>query len=254
MLMRVSTGIEGLDKMLNGGLIAQRSYIIDGPEGSGKTLFALQFLVEGLKAGENVMFVAIDEPPNELKENAKSFGWDLSEMKILDATPEMAGLKKSKHIQEVRALGDIKEMKDVDEIKKSSSENPYELSIQSIYIKLNKEMENTKYHRIVVDSLTSIRYFGFKGERTIGQERSEIQSFMRFLAECEATSILVTSLPPENDIPAEFLLARGEIRLFKQRVNDEMRRGVSVVKFQGSAHDTQIRPFKIGSKGIEVIV
>ncbi|MCL5963753.1 MAG: AAA family ATPase [Candidatus Thermoplasmatota archaeon] len=251
MLIRLSTGIAGLDKMMNGGLIAQRPYIVTGDEGSGKTILALQFMLEGIKKGENVLYVAIDEPPSEIKENAKVFGWDLSNFVILDATPEISSLKKSKHVQEVRALGDVKVMKDIDEIKKSSSENPYELSIQSIYVKLSKELERVKYHRVVVDSLTALRLFAFRNS-SLNAERVELQSFLRFLSESETTSLLITSIPREDDIPAEFVLSRGEIRLFKQRVGGEIRRGIAVMRYRGSAHDTSIRPFAITSKGIEV--
>ncbi|MFX0202935.1 MAG: RAD55 family ATPase, partial [Candidatus Hodarchaeota archaeon] len=68
-LNRVSTGIRGLDKMLRGGLVPNRAYIVSGPPGSGKTILSSQFLVDGVEGGERVLFVALEEPPNELKYN-----------------------------------------------------------------------------------------------------------------------------------------------------------------------------------------
>ena len=66
---KIQFGISGLDSMLEGGLIPERPYIISGPPGSGKTILAMQFLQEGLKKGEKVLFVALEEPVNEIKFN-----------------------------------------------------------------------------------------------------------------------------------------------------------------------------------------
>ncbi|MEE9164439.1 MAG: RAD55 family ATPase, partial [Thermoplasmata archaeon] len=65
-MQRVSTGIEGLDTMLHGGLVPGRSYVLTGPPGSGKSILGMHFLLEGIRNGESVILVSIDEPPNEI--------------------------------------------------------------------------------------------------------------------------------------------------------------------------------------------
>jgi KaiC/GvpD/RAD55 family RecA-like ATPase len=69
---RVQTGIKGLDKMLAGGLISERPYIVSGSGGSGKSIFGMQFLINGIQQGERVLFVALEEPVNEVKYNMES--------------------------------------------------------------------------------------------------------------------------------------------------------------------------------------
>src|SRR5271170_3851691 len=102
---RVSTGTPGLDRMLGGGLFPGRPYLVTGGTGSGKTLLALRFLLEGLNNGEQVLLVAVDEPPTEIVENVRAFGWDLSAVRTLDANPGIKGMKRLADVQEIKALG-----------------------------------------------------------------------------------------------------------------------------------------------------
>lgn len=95
-LMRISTGIGGLDKLLDGGFIKGRSYLIAGDTGSGKTIACLQFLVRGLTAGEKAVYVTVDERPADILASAASFSWDLQthiqtkNLVILDAASASA--------------------------------------------------------------------------------------------------------------------------------------------------------------------
>src|SRR5215211_5370387 len=75
---RLSTGIAGLDDILGGGLPPDRLYLIQGDPGTGKTTLALQFLLEGLKRGEKVLFITLSETQDELAAVARSHGWRLA--------------------------------------------------------------------------------------------------------------------------------------------------------------------------------
>src|SRR3970282_2424803 len=75
---RISTGIDDLDRVVEGGFRAGRSYLIVGEPGTGKTIFGLQFLYKGLLNGERSLYVAIDEQPAEVIAQGASLGWDLS--------------------------------------------------------------------------------------------------------------------------------------------------------------------------------
>src|SRR2546428_712950 len=95
---RVKTGVVGLDTMLNGGLLPARPYVISGPTGSGKTILALHFLLEGLRQQEPCLLVTLDEPPIEVKANMATFSWNLDRLKILDATPDIRAHKRQRSV------------------------------------------------------------------------------------------------------------------------------------------------------------
>src|ERR1044071_1997316 len=85
---RVQSGVSGLDEVLHGGLIAERLYLIDGNPGSGKTTFALQFLLEGIRAGEKCLYVTLSETREELTQGAASHGWSLEGIDIVELIPD----------------------------------------------------------------------------------------------------------------------------------------------------------------------
>ncbi|HVH91786.1 MAG TPA: ATPase domain-containing protein, partial [Candidatus Acidoferrum sp.] len=104
---RVPTGIPGLDPLLEGGFPQGRSILVTGEPGTGKTIFSLQFLIEGLARGEKGIYVAADEGPMDILEQAASLGWDLEkhiemkEIAILNAgtyLSSLPGTGKDRHI------------------------------------------------------------------------------------------------------------------------------------------------------------
>src|SRR5207342_1210635 len=90
---KTPTGISGLDEITGGGLPSGRTTLLVGGPGSGKTIFALQFLVHGIEAcGEPGIFVAFEENSNRIVANAEGFGWKLPELRenklfFIDAQP-----------------------------------------------------------------------------------------------------------------------------------------------------------------------
>jgi circadian clock protein KaiC len=84
---RISTGNAGLDRMLSGGLLRGRPYLFVGPAGSGKTKLALEFLCEGVRRGEEVLLVTLEEPPNEIRFNHRGLSPDLDRVYVFDAIP-----------------------------------------------------------------------------------------------------------------------------------------------------------------------
>ncbi|MDY6776597.1 MAG: RAD55 family ATPase [Candidatus Nanohaloarchaea archaeon] len=76
---RESTGIDSLDEMISGGFPQNSSVLLLGPPGVGKTTFLNQFVYEGLEEGDNVLYITLDNPPEEVKESASYFGWGFDE-------------------------------------------------------------------------------------------------------------------------------------------------------------------------------
>src|SRR6185295_9028344 len=82
-----STGIEGLDDILRGGLTPHRLYLVEGVPGSGKTTLAFQFMLEGVRRGEKVLYVTLSETEEELRAVAASHGWSLDDVMIRELVP-----------------------------------------------------------------------------------------------------------------------------------------------------------------------
>ncbi len=74
---RVTSGIPGMDEMLNGGFIPQSAVLVRGAPGTGKTTFGLQYLLEGVRRQEAGLFVSFEEFPQSLYRDATGLGWDL---------------------------------------------------------------------------------------------------------------------------------------------------------------------------------
>ena len=251
---RVKTGVDGLDAMLSGGLLPGRPYIISGPTGSGKTILAAQFLLDGLRRSEPCLLVTLDEPPIEVKSNMGMFGWNMDHLKILDATPDVRAHKRQRSVIDVGTALDVRDMEDVQDIRQSSQIRALEVTVHSVQKMIKQEfagrLDRTKerYKRIVIDSMTALKMFSMQGE----DSRILIQSFMRFLSELEATTLIVSEHLDRTSIETEFFLGRGEIRLLKWVDGSVVRRAISVEKFRGSRFDDHVRPLAITPNGIVV--
>jgi circadian clock protein KaiC len=94
---RLSTGIAGLDRLLHGGFVKGRTYLLTGDTGTGKTIACLQLLQQALGHGEKAVYVTVDERPAEITDSALAFSWNLQphiqekNLAILDASPYFSG-------------------------------------------------------------------------------------------------------------------------------------------------------------------
>ena len=79
-----STGTTGLDHILGGGFTPNRLYLIEGDPGAGKTTLALCYLLEGAKQGETGLYVTLSETREEIKSVARSHGWSLDAVRIVE--------------------------------------------------------------------------------------------------------------------------------------------------------------------------
>src|SRR5216110_2862135 len=91
---KLRTGISSLDIIAKGGLPRNRTTLISGTAGSGKTIFAVQFLAAGLTEGTPAVFVTFEESAADIRKNMLSFGWDLAKweaegkLAFVDASPD----------------------------------------------------------------------------------------------------------------------------------------------------------------------
>jgi KaiC/GvpD/RAD55 family RecA-like ATPase len=232
---RVSTGIAGLDEMLGGGFIQNRIILVRGGPGSGKTIFSLQFILDGIKKGERVIYVTLEEPLNLIKANMTLFGWDLDNY-------EKKGVLKTIDGSQL--------------IYKSSTDTKYEISssrplITHVAGQIKQAVENFKAKRLVVDPLTSVIIH----QRFPTDKRLEILELVKILREMRCTSIITSefsSPSAEGEFYVEEYLADGVIILSKKLENFKMIKTVRVEKMRGMRHDDQPRRYEITDKGFLV--
>ena len=245
---KVKTGIPGLDDMLEGGLIPGRAYVVSGTSGTGKTTLAMQFLLEGARGGERVIYVSIDEPPNEVKRDMGALGWDVGRVQVFDATPDVMNYDKTP-VRDVSSERKAVYFSDIGPgIRQTSEKNPVDVTISTIQEILKQEMRARKYSRIVVDSLTSLRYFYIR----TSEENTTLMSFFRLLSDLGVTALLTVQLPEISKPDVEVHVARGEIRLHKWFDGRGLMRGITVEKYRGSPHDHRLRLMKISHGGIDI--
>ncbi|MFQ6089158.1 MAG: RAD55 family ATPase [Candidatus Methanofastidiosia archaeon] len=223
-MRKTKTGIEGLDEMLGGGIIEKRPYLVSGGPGAGKSIFGMQFLIEGAKHGERGLFVTLEEPSSEIIENMKEFGWEFSNIEILEL------LSKSGNGTWF--------------VPKSFADS--ELNILSIMDEIHTRVKEKKIKRIVIDSITSLRSL-FKTEFEI---RKVMLSFMQFLADTGCTTLMLAESHKSTEV--ESFLARGVFILHVMKDKGSKKRAIEIEKLRGTDFDEQLRPMKITKKGIVV--
>ncbi|MEM5861376.1 MAG: ATPase domain-containing protein [Candidatus Aenigmatarchaeota archaeon] len=243
---RVKTGIDGLDEALGGGIPKGNVILVSGSAGTGKTLLALSFIYYGAtKFNEPGIFISTDQTPEEIKEQAKNFGWNLEELEKKD-------LLRLYHI-------DVTQEKDMVYLKK-----------------LGKLVKEINAKRIVIDSLTTVTEFltpleikkGTKIFETLEAlvpvpmseaiiAKNILIKIIKYLKSTGCTCIVTSELPEEGqwlsrDTCSEFL-TDGVILLRALTLTGEVGRSLIIRKMRYSAHNMDIHPFEITGKGIKVL-
>lgn len=220
---RLSAGIAGLDEIVNGGFIPERSYMIRGTAGSGKTILCFHFLQAGVDAGETAMFINLEEDLRDLKANAAAFGFDTDAIEFLDLSPG-ADVFTEDQSYEVFTPAEVEQEPITDQIVESVTE--------------------TNPDRVVVDPLTQLRFLLTDDY----QFRKHVVGFMRFLKNQDATVLFTvqnTVTHPTDDL--EFI-TDGTVNLGTA----EYGKTLSVPKFRGSSTQSGEHAYRITDSGLNV--
>jgi circadian clock protein KaiC len=228
-LAKAPTGVAGLDTITFGGLPRGRASLVCGTAGSGKTLFAMQFLLRGaLDLGEPGVFIAFEENAEELRTNVASLGFDLDDL--------MA-----------RRLIDV----DFVHVERSQIEETGEFSLEALFIRIAHAIQGIGAKRVVVDTIEAL-FVGLTDQQAL---RAELRRLFRWLKTQGVTSI-VTAERGEGSLTRyglEEYVADCVILLDLRLIDDIATRRARVVKYRGSPHGTDEFPFLIDSGGITLM-
>ncbi len=228
-LVKTPTGIAGFDEITGGGLPSGRTTLIVGSAGTGKTVFALQTLVNGARRwGEPGIFVAIEESSRQIMQNAASFGWDLPD--LIDRQLFFLDARMSPEMIQSGAF-----------------------DLLGLLSGLKAKADEMGAKRIVFDSLDVL--LSLMNDLTA--ERQEVYRLHDWLAESKLTGIITSGTQGPDPLTAQqygFMqfMADAVVLLHHRLLDRVSLREVRVVKYRGSKFFENEFPMVIGSDGIEI--
>ena len=233
LLEKLETGIPGFEHISVGGVPKGRTCLVSGTAGSSKTVFAVQFLVEGIrKEGEGGVFVTFEESPADIRRNMLGFGWDIERFErerkwaFVDASLQPD--------QEIIEIGS------------------YDLG--ALLARIEHAVQKTGGKRVSMDSLGAI--FGqFYNAETV---RRELHRAAMALKKMDVTAIMTAERTDEYGDLARFgveeFVADNVIILRNVLEEEKRRRTIEILKFRGTNHHKGEFPFTIiPGEGIVII-
>jgi circadian clock protein KaiC len=218
---RISTGVSGLDEMLDGGLWRGTTTLLAGPSGAGKTTVGLQFALEGARCGEPTLYMNFQENPSQLMRTIRGLGVDL---------------------EEAQANG-------LDLVYAS----PVELQIDSIIVDMFRRIQQGRVRRLVIDALGDLASAATDPQRLHDYLYALVQHFavstITSILNFETTGNTMSGEGTQNQMS---YLSDNVLQLTVEG-QERTRRMLRVLKTRGSAHDTRVREVEISSAGLRVL-
>ena len=230
---RVRTGIPGVDEILYGGIPERNVVLLSGGPGTGKSIFGMQFLYNGLERGEAAVFVALEEHPASVIRSFKHFGWDVTKYEqrgkfaLVDAFTGGVGRYAEKEKFVVKNPDDPRELMDV----------------------LRQAIREVDATRVTIDSVSTL----YLNKPSIA--RSVVMQLKRVIAGLGCTAIFVSQVSVgERGFggPGVEHAVDGIIRLDLDELDGKLYRSIIVWKMRATKHSMLRHPMEITDKGIIV--
>ena len=225
---RQSTGIAGLDEILNGGLPSHRLYVVEGDPGSGKTTLALQFLREGARLGQRVLYVTLSETLEELTDVALSHRWTLDGIDMIE-------------------LDSLSER--LEEEANYTVYHPADVELGETVKRIRAEVERLNPERVALDSVSELKILSQTGVRY----RREILGLKQFFAGRKCTVLVLDDRTAPQGEQQLQSIAHGVLRMEREgREYGTTRRQVHIVKMRGVPFQEGRHDFVIRTGGLEL--
>jgi circadian clock protein KaiC len=222
-----STGISGLDTVLNGGLPHSHLYLIEGSPGTGKTTLAMQFLLAGRDRGERGLYITLSETARELAQIAHSHGWTLDDLEVYDLVSD-EGLS---------------------EEAEQSILHPSEFELGETTRDVMKLVDRLRPHRVVFDSLSELRLLAQSALRY----RRQILALKRFFSHRGCTVLMLDDKSAGEGDQQLHSIAHGVLHL-NQNPHEygPDKRQIRVVKLRGRKFRSGDHDFDLDRGGLVV--
>lgn len=228
-LSKATTGVEGLDDILSGGLSRRHVFLLEGSPGTGKTTISLQFLIEGAIRGEKCLYISLSESEEELRDSAASHNMVLNEnIEIFELVPPESLL---------------------DSDQQQSLLYSSDLELGETTKLIFGAFERLKPDRVVIDSLSEIRLLAQSSLRY----RRQILALKHYFSKSGATVLLLDDLTADVLDKTVHSVVHGVIHLEELSPNyGSERRRVRILKYRGQAYRGGYHDFVIRTGGVAV--
>jgi circadian clock protein KaiC len=231
-LTKVPTGIPGFDVIAKGGLPVNRTTLLSGTAGSGKTVFAIQFLAAGIAAGQPGVFVTFEEPGADIRQNMRSFGWELADwerdgtLALVDASPDP----------------------EVDTVESGT------FDLGALLARIDYAVKKVGAKRVAIDSLGAV-FSQFSDHSIVRRELFRIAWALKSM---HVTALLtaerIYDYGPVARFGVEEFIADNVIIMRNVLEDENRRRTVEILKFRGTDHQKGEFPLTIDpDEGVVVI-
>lgn len=226
--MRESTGVQGFDPLVDGGLLKNRLYILSGPPGSGKTTFSAQFATHGVGAGQKCLYLSMHETKSELRNDMMEFDFGFDEA------------IRSNRFGFVNVF-----QSDSRDLLIPGDREDYRSNVTNMTTRITNFVEKHSIDRLVIDSTMLLRYFYSDDDKTFIQ-------FVSSLKQADVTTLLISEMTDPSAYADEHYLAHGVIFFHNYLQPTGMQRGVQIIKMRGTDIDGDIRQVEFSDNGLEV--